>query len=52
MQKAIENYIDIQSKLGTALDEIEDEIDRVEKTAIREERKKQYIEWRNKNKRR
>lgn len=52
MQKAIEDFIDIQSKLGTALDNIEDEIDKVGKTAIRKEREKQYIEWRNKNKRR
>lgn len=49
MQKAIEKYINIQSELGKALDNIEDEIHDVEKVAIRKAREKQYKEWRKKN---
>ena len=41
MQKAIENYIDIQSKNMVPLDKIEVEIDKVEKAAIEKARRKQ-----------
>jgi len=50
MQEAIENYINIQSELGKALDKIEDVIDKVAKAEIRKARKKQYREWRKLNK--
>ena len=46
MQKAMENYIDIQSELGKSLNKIEDGIDKVAKFVIRKTRKKQYREWR------
>lgn len=46
MQKAIENYIDIQSKNMISLDKIEDEIHKVEKAEIRKAREKQYRQWR------
>jgi len=46
MQKAIENYIDVQSKLGKFFDEIKDEIDKVEEVAIQKARQKQRIQWR------
>ncbi len=46
MQKAIENYIDIQSELGKSLDKIEDGIDKVTKAEVRRVRRKQYREWR------
>ena len=42
----MENFIDIQSKLGKSLDKIEDEIDKVGKYVVRRARKKQYREWR------
>lgn len=50
MQKAIEKYINIQSELGKSLDNIEDDIHKVEKYAIRKARKKQFIQWRKLNK--
>ena len=50
MQEAIENYIDIQGKLGKSFDEIKVEIDKVEEAAIEKARKKQRIEWRKLNK--
>jgi len=46
MQKAIENYIDIQSKNMVSLDKIEVEIDKVEKVAIERARRRQRIQWR------
>ena len=46
MQKAIENYIDIQSKNMVPLDKIEVEIDKVEKVAIERARQRQRIQWR------
>ncbi len=46
MQKAIENYIDVQSKLGKLFDEIKIDIDKVEEVALRKARKKQYRQWR------
>lgn len=52
MQKAIENFINIQSMLEKPLDKIEDEIHDVEKTAIRKRREEQYKDWRMLNKKR
>ena len=49
MQKAIENYIDIQTKSMVPLDKIEVEIDKVEKAAIEKARRKQRMEWRKLN---
>lgn len=46
MQKAIRNYINIQSKNMIPLDKIENEIIKVEKAEIEKARKKQYGEWR------
>jgi len=46
MQKAIENYIDIQSKNMVPLDKIKVEIDKVEKVAIERARQRQRIQWR------
>jgi len=50
MQKAIENYIDIQSKLGRAFSDIGDDIDKVRIDEIAKARKrdnkKKYKEWR------
>lgn len=46
MQKAIENYIDIQSKNMVPLDKIEVEIDKVEKAAIEKAKQRQRIQWR------
>ena len=46
MQKAIENYIDIQSKNMVPLDKIEVEIDKVEKVAIEKAKRRQRIQWR------
>lgn len=50
MQKAIENYIDIQSKLGRAFSDIGDDVDKVTINAIakarRRDNKKKYEEWR------
>ena len=50
MQKAIENFIDIQSKLGKAFNEIKVEIDKVEKAALEKARRKQRYQWRKLNK--
>ena len=50
MQKAIENYIDIQIDKKVPLDEIGFEIDKVGEAAIRKARKKQRIQWRKLNK--
>ena len=50
MQKAIENFIDIQLKKMTPFDEIKVEIDKVEEAALQKARKKQQIEWRKLNK--
>ena len=50
MQKAIENYIDVQTELKTSLDDIEDVIDKVAKAEVRKARKEQYRKWRNLNK--
>ena len=49
MQKAIENYIEVNRK-GMSLFEIEDEIDKVKRAAIEKARKKQLREWRKLNK--
>lgn len=49
MQKAIENYIKIQSKNMVPLNKIEDEIIKVERAEIQKARKKQYREWRKKS---
>lgn len=46
MQKAIENYIDVQSRLGMLLDKIEVEIDKVKEAAIEKARQKQRVQWR------
>lgn len=46
MQKAIENFINIQVKKMVPLEEIENEIDMVEKTEIDRARKKQLRQWR------
>jgi len=46
MQKAIENYIDIQSKNMVPLDKIEVEIDKVGKAAIEKAKQRQRIQWR------
>lgn len=50
MQKAIENYIDIQSKLMVPLDKIENEIIKVEKAEIQKAKQKQLRQWRKLNK--
>ena len=50
MQKAIENFIDIQSKKDVSLFDIEKEIDKVEEVALQKARKKQLIQWRKLNK--
>ena len=50
MQKAIENYIDIQLDKKVPLNEIEFEIDKVEEAALQKARQKQRIEWRKLNK--
>jgi len=44
MQKAIENFIDIQSKNNTPFDKIELEIDKVEKAALQKAKRKQRIQ--------
>jgi len=49
MQKAIENYIDIQSRNMVPLDKIEVEIDKVERVAIERARRRQRIQWRKLN---
>lgn len=49
MQKAIENYIDIQSRLGELLDNIKVDIDKVAEAAIKKARRKQRAEWRKLN---
>ena len=46
MQKAIKNFIDIQSKLGKLFDEIKVDIDEVKETAIQRAKQKQRREWR------
>ena len=46
MQKAIENFIDIQSELGEELNNIKVEIDKVEEAAIEKARQKQRYQWR------
>ena len=46
MQKAIENYIDIQSKDLKPLEEIECVVDKVARAAIQKEREKRYKQWR------
>jgi len=50
MQKAIENYIDVQSRLGILLNKIEVEIDKVKEAAIEKARQDQYRRWRKLNK--
>jgi len=50
MQKAIENYIDIQSRLGGLLDNIKVDIDKVTEVAVKKARRKQRIQWRKLNK--
>ena len=50
MQKAVENFIDIQSKLGRAFSDIGKDINNVRISAIKKAREKatnkQRIEWR------
>jgi len=46
MQKAIENYIDIQMLKNIPLEKIENEIDKVEKAAIEKAKRRQRIQWR------
>lgn len=46
MQKAIENYIDIQGKNMVPLDKIEVEINKVGKAAIGKAKRRQRIQWR------
>ena len=46
MQKAIDNYIDIQSRLGKSLDNVKVDIDRVAEAEIKKARQKQRIQWR------
>ena len=50
MQKAIENYIDIQLDKKVPLNKIEFEIDKVEEAALEKARKKQRVERRKLNK--
>ena len=50
MQEAMENYIDVQSRLGMLFDEIKVNIDKVEETALKEAKQKQRIQWRKLNK--
>ena len=49
MQKAIENYIEVNRK-DKSLFEIDEEIDKVRKAEIEKARKKQLREWRKLNK--
>ena len=49
MQKAIENFIDIQSELGKSFDEIKVNIDKVEEVALKKARQKQRYQWRKNN---
>jgi len=46
LQKAIENFIDIQLEKKATLFDIENEIDKVEEAALKKARKKQRIQWR------
>jgi len=46
LQKAIENFIDIQLEKKLSLFDIENEIDKVEEAALKKARKKQRIQWR------
>jgi len=46
MQKAIENYIDIQMLKNIPLYKIEVEINKVEKAAIEKAKRRQRIQWR------
>ena len=50
MQKAIENFIDIQLKNMIPFKEIEVEIDKVEEAAIQKAKTKQLRRWRKQNK--
>jgi len=50
MQKAIENFIDIQSKLGMLFDDIKVEIDKVEEIALEKAKREQRYQWRKPNK--
>ena len=50
MQKAIENFIDIQSNLGKPFDKIKNEIDKVEEAALKKAKRKQRYQWRKLNK--
>ena len=49
MQKAIENFIDIQSRLGKLFDEIKVDIDKVKETEIQKAIKRQRKQWRKLN---
>lgn len=49
MQKAIENYIDIQVKKDVSLFDIEKEIIKVERAEIQKARQKQLKQWRKLN---
>ena len=50
MQKAIENFIDIQLLNEKPLNKIEFEIDKVEEAALKKAKKKQRLQWRKLNK--
>ena len=46
MQKAIENFINIEMLKNVPLHKIEDDIIKVERAEIQKARKKQYRDWR------
>ena len=46
MQKAIENYVDIQYKNMVSVDKVRAEISKITETAIKKAWKKQLIQWR------
>jgi len=50
MQKAIENFINLQLLKNIPLGKIEDEIDKVEKAEIQKAKQKQLRQWRKLNK--
>ena len=52
MQKAIENYIESESKKNVSLEEIEKDINKVTQYEVRKARQDQYRNWRIQDKRR
>jgi hypothetical protein len=50
MQKAIENFINLEMLKNTPLDKIEIEINKVEEVALQKAKKRQLRQWRKLNK--